>query len=104
MAWTLANGQEGGVTQVLGVFDLRNLQPTCIDFEFVSFLIETIYQFYPQRLGQVLLVEPPPFIFEAAWEVIRPQLGRHADIVRFVKLEELKKEYFTPETLPRDFR
>lgn len=41
------------VTQVLGVFDLRGLNPTCLDFEFISFLIETIYKYYPQRLGQV---------------------------------------------------
>jgi len=41
------------VTQILGVFDLRGLNPTCLDFEFISFLIETIYKYYPQRLGQV---------------------------------------------------
>ena len=92
------------MTQVLGIFDLRNLSPTNLDFAFVSFLIEVIYQFYPQRLGQVLLVQPPPFVFEAAWEVIKPQIGRHADIVRFVQVDELRREYFTHETLPRDFR
>jgi hypothetical protein len=26
-------------------------------------------RYYPQRLGQVLLVAPPPFVFEAAWKV-----------------------------------
>jgi len=92
------------VTQVLGVFDLRGLSPACVDFEFITFLIDTVYKYYPQRLGQVLLVSPPPFVFEAAWEVIRPQLGRHADIVRFVTLSELRKDYFTPATLPHDFR
>ena len=103
VASSAEDGAAGGVTQVLGVFDLRNLTPTCIDFEFVSFLIDTIYNFYPQRLGQVLLVQPPPFVFEAAWEIIKPQIGKHADIVRFVQLDELS-EYFTPETLPADFR
>lgn len=97
---------DGGtaVSQIIGVFDLRGLGPQTFDFEFVAFLIETIYRYYPQRLGQVLLVAPPPFVFEAAWKVILPQLGRHADVVRFVSLRELRAEYFTPETLPLDFR
>ena len=55
-------------------------------------------------LKQVLLVAPPPFVFEAAWEVIRPQIGRHADIVRFVTIEELRRGYFLPATLPVEFR
>lgn len=94
----------GEPEQLLGVFDLRRLHPACVDFEFIVFLIDTIYRFYPQRLGQVLLVEPPPFVFEAAWAVIKPQLGRHADIVRFVSLRDLRREYFTADTLPPDFR
>ena len=34
-----------GVTQALGVFDLRGLGPQCLDFEFISFLVETIYRY-----------------------------------------------------------
>ena len=103
VASTAEEGRANGVTQLLGIFDLRDLSPANVDFEFCSFLIESIYQYYPQRLGQVLLVEPQGF-FTVAWEVIRPQLGRHADVVRFVGLNELRSEYFTPETLPDDFR
>jgi hypothetical protein len=73
---------------------LLNLRPLSID------LLPSI----STSLKQVLLVAPPPFVFEAAWEVIRPQIGRHADIVRFVTVEELRRGYFTPATLPTEFR
>lgn len=40
------NWADGGaaVSQILGVFDLRGLGPQSLDFEFVAFLIETIYR------------------------------------------------------------
>ena len=40
------NWADGGaaVSQLLGVFDLRGLGPQSLDFEFVAFLIETIYR------------------------------------------------------------
>ena len=41
------------VAQILGVFDLRELSADNLDFEFVTFLIDTIYRYYPLRLGQV---------------------------------------------------
>ena len=41
------------VQQILGVFDLRELSADNLDFEFVTFLIDTIYRYYPLRLGQV---------------------------------------------------
>ena len=41
---------EGQVSQLLGVFDLRGLTPACIDFEFITFLIEVIYKYIPRTL------------------------------------------------------
>ena len=126
------------VQQILGVFDLRELSADNLDFEFVTFLIDTIYRYYPLRLGQVyttafkkirntlhtrspisplsplsptthttppqvLLVEATG-IFSTAWPVIRPALGKHGSLVRFISADELRKEYFTPETVPDEFR
>jgi len=34
----------GEPEQLLGVFDLRRLHPACVDFEFIVFLIDTIYR------------------------------------------------------------
>ena len=94
---------EGDASQILGIFDLRQLSPESLDFEFVFFLIDAIYNYYPQRLGQVLLLEAPFMVFQPAWGMIQPALGKHGGIVRFVDRKQLRT-YFTPETLPKEFR
>lgn len=55
------------------------------------------------RMGQVLLVDAP-WIFKAPWQVIKPLLRKYQALVRFVTSEQLAAEFFTPETLPADFR
>ncbi len=54
-------------------------------------------------MGQVLLVDAP-WIFKAPWQVIKPLLRKYQALVRFVTSEQLAAEFFTPETLPADFR
>ena len=51
----------------------------------------------------MLLVEATG-IFSTAWPVIRPALGKHGNLVRFISADELRREYFTPETVPDEFR
>lgn len=68
----------------------------------VSLQIDVFFLYYPKRLGQVLLVEAP-WAFEPGWKLVKPWLRKYAGLVRFVKAEELRREYFTPETVPPDF-
>ncbi len=44
-----------------------------------------------------------PWGFQPGWEVVKPWLKKYAALVRFVSREELRKEFFTPETCPEEF-
>lgn len=65
--------------------------------------IEAFFKYYPRRVGQVLLVESP-WLFKPLWQVLKPLMGKYSALVRFVSVDDLKKEFFTPETLPAEFK
>ncbi|KAG1673571.1 hypothetical protein FOA52_003871 [Chlamydomonas sp. UWO 241] len=101
-----SRGGSAGVhgEQIVGVFDLRGFQiPRNADFVFAAFMVEAFFEYYPKRVGQVLFVDAP-WVFGPAWEVIRPLMRKYAALVRFVSIDELKREFFTPETLPLVFK
>ena len=56
--------KEGG-EQVLALVDLRQVGPQNVDVPFLLWLIMTLRSYFPKRLGQVALVDPPPVLFEA---------------------------------------
>lgn len=90
--------------QIVGIFDMRDFQvPQNADFAFARFMVEAFFEYYPRRVGQVLFVEAP-WVFYPAWEVIKPLMRKYAALVRFVDLNDLSKEFFSPETLPADFK
>ncbi|KAL8170716.1 hypothetical protein V2J09_022520 [Rumex salicifolius] len=92
-----------GQEQILGIFDLRGFGTDNIDMDFLTFVFEVFYSYYPKRLGQLLFVEAPS-IFRKIWRVVRPLLKSHAALVRFCSLKDLKDEYFTDDTLPPNFK
>ena len=65
--------------------------------------VDAFFSYYPKRLGQVLFVDAP-WGFNAGWSVVKPWLQKYAALVTFVSREELRKQYFTPQTVPDDFR
>lgn len=95
----LAAGKE----QILGIIDLRGFSARNADLKFLTFLFDVFYYYYPKRLGQVLFVEAP-FIFKPIWQVAKPLLRSYTSLVRFCSVETVRKEYFTEETLPENFR
>ncbi|CAK7325060.1 unnamed protein product [Dovyalis caffra] len=92
-----------GKEQILGIFDLRGFSNENADLKFLTFLFNVFYYYYPSRLGQVLFVEAP-FIFKPIWHVAKPLLRSYASLASFCSVETLRKEYFTEETLPTNFR
>nr|GMC72261.1 phosphatidylinositol transfer protein CSR1 isoform X1 [Ipomoea batatas] len=64
---------------------------------------DVFYYYYPRRLGEVLFVEAP-FIFQPVWQLAKPMLKSYASLVRFCSVAEVRKEYFTEETIPASFR
>lgn len=95
----LPKGQE----TVLGIFDLQGFNNKNSDLGFVRFLVDIFFTYYPKRLGQVLFVDAP-WIFQPGWSIVKPWLGKYAGLVAFVKRKELQQQYFTPETVPDDFK
>lgn len=61
------------------------------------------FTYYPKRLGQVLMVDAP-WVFQPPWQLIKPLLRKYSGLVRFVSAESLRNDYFTPETVPPDFK
>ena len=61
----IAKAQEEGGEQVLALVDLRQVGPQNVDVPFLLWLIMTLRSYFPKRLGQVALVDPPPVLFEA---------------------------------------
>ncbi|XP_078149327.1 sec14p-like phosphatidylinositol transfer family protein isoform X1 [Carex rostrata] len=92
-----------GSENILGIFDLRGFNIENGDFQFLKFLIDVFYYYYPKRLSQVLFVDAP-FVFKPMWQLVRPLLKSYASLVRFCDAETVRKEYFTAHTIPPDFR
>uniref|UniRef100_A0A7S1PZT7 CRAL-TRIO domain-containing protein n=1 Tax=Alexandrium catenella TaxID=2925 RepID=A0A7S1PZT7_ALECA len=92
----------GPAEQALGIFDLRGFSPLQWDPEFVLFLIDALYNYYPGRVARVLLVGAPD-IFTAFWETVRPLLGRYAALADFVSAEDVRRRYFAPGLAPPEF-
>ncbi|CAD6340591.1 unnamed protein product [Miscanthus lutarioriparius] len=91
-----------GAETILGIFDLRGFRVENGDLQFLKFLIDVFYYYYPKRLGQVLFVDAP-FVFQPMWQVVKPLLKYYASLVRFCDAETVRKEYFKEETVPLDF-
>jgi hypothetical protein len=92
-----------GAEQMLGVFDLKGFELRNADLAFVAFLVEAFFEYYPRRVGQVLLVDAP-WIFQAPWRAIRPLLRKYSALVRFVDRETLAREFFGGEGLEQPLR
>ncbi|CAE8621715.1 unnamed protein product [Polarella glacialis] len=101
-----AQTQEGQrkAEQALGIFDVRDFSPLNIDPDFVSFLIDALYNYYPSRVSRVLFVGAPE-LFRGFWATaVRPLLGRYAALADFVSVEEVRDQYFAPGKAPPDFQ
>ncbi|KAJ4712379.1 Sec14p-like phosphatidylinositol transfer family protein [Melia azedarach] len=92
-----------GKDQILGILDLRGFGTQNADLEFLTFLFDVFYYYYPKRLSEVLFVDAP-FIFKPFWELVKPLLKSYASLVKFCSMETVRKEYFTEATLPDNFR
>jgi len=66
-------GEERGVEKICLVFDLSGFSSASMDYELVRELFVLLANYYPERLGQVLLWSAPS-VFSAFWRVIRPYI------------------------------
>ena len=89
-----------GVDSVVGIFDLRGFGLNNADFAFVRFLIQAFFFYYPKRAGEVLMVDAP-WAFMPPFELMRPMLGKYAQLIRFVSRAEARR-YFRAGEAPPD--
>lgn len=92
-----------GQHKILGIFDLRGFGSQNADLKFLTFLFDVFYYYYPSRLDEVLFVDAP-FIFQPIWQFTKPLVKSYASLVKFCSVETVRKEYFTEETIPSNFR
>lgn len=92
-----------GVEEILGIMDLRGFRIENSDVSYLKFLIDVFYYYYPKRLGQLLFVDAP-FVFQPIWQLVKPLMRSYASLVRFCDAKTIRKEYFTEETVPVDFK
>lgn len=88
--------------QFAAIVDLRGAGSGAVDIQFLIWLVNTLRNFYPKRLGLIALVDPPKIIFQAAWSLIQPYMGKHAALVRLVTAAEVRNHYFPTGKLPSD--
>jgi hypothetical protein len=89
-----------GVENVMGIFDLRGFGLHNVDFVFVKFLIEAFFFYYPKRAGEVLMVDAP-WAFMPPYEMMKPMLGKYAELMKFVSKQDVRT-YFKPGEVPRE--
>jgi len=80
---------------VMCVYDLRGFSMKNADIDFTKFFISCIFDYYPKRISQVLLVDAP-FVFKPVWAIIKPLMGKYSSLVKFVKAKEAN-EFFTSD-------
>lgn len=90
-------GEGAGAPETLMcVFDLRGFTMKNADIDFVKFFIKCIFDYFPKRISQVLLIEPP-WVFTPVWQIVKPLMGKYAALVKQVKAKDAKA-YFDPES------
>jgi CRAL/TRIO domain len=87
-----------GVDTVIGIFDLADFGLGNADFSFVRFLIQCFFFYYPKRAGEVLMVDAP-WAFMPPFSVMKPLLGKYAELIKFVSRREAAA-YFRPGEAP----
>eukprot|EP00238_Polyblepharides_amylifera_P012453 CAMPEP_0196583192 /NCGR_PEP_ID=MMETSP1081-20130531/42482_1 /TAXON_ID=36882 /ORGANISM="Pyramimonas amylifera, Strain CCMP720" /LENGTH=201 /DNA_ID=CAMNT_0041904003 /DNA_START=310 /DNA_END=915 /DNA_ORIENTATION=- len=80
---------------VLCIFDLRGFGPRNADLPFLQFFTKVMFQYFPKRISQVLLVEPP-FVFAPLWQAVKPLLGKYSSLVKNIQARELDN-YLGPD-------
>lgn len=92
----------GQVDNLQALLCRQNVYRSCCERCQCDLQVDVFFLYYPKRLGQVLMLDAP-WGFQPGWEVVKPWLKKYAALVRFVSREELRKEFFTPETCPEEF-
>lgn len=88
--------EEGTVVLDMGNVGMKNL-----DYQYIKFMIGAMQSYYPECLGQALIVNAP-WTFNTVWSVVRRWLDPVVESkIRFVKDGNELAEYIDPIHIPR---
>lgn len=97
----LRMGAEQGLERVIVVFTLQGFGVKCMDYNFVKRFLFIMANYYPERLGQILLWNAPT-IFNIFWGIVHPWINPNtAQKVMFVDTESLES-FIAPDQFPED--
>ena len=85
----LYDSESSSVETVVTVFDLDGFNTDSFDVDFLRFFAQAIFDYFPKRVSQVLLVDAPMF-FKPMWSTAKPLLGTYGDIATFVNRREAR--------------
>lgn len=89
--------KKGGESEeVVFVFNLNDFGMYCMDFEWVQLFTDTLKYNYPLVVNKVFVVDSP-FIFNAAWAVIKPWVT--GDVVHFIGQADLENHIHSSAVL-----
>eukprot|EP01026_Neomeris_dumetosa_P036174 TRINITY_DN2910_c1_g1_i5.p1 TRINITY_DN2910_c1_g1~~TRINITY_DN2910_c1_g1_i5.p1 ORF type:complete len:104 (+),score=15.53 TRINITY_DN2910_c1_g1_i5:2-313(+) len=92
-----------GQDNILAIFDMRAYGPGNTDLQFIKFLIDLLFIYYPKRVGRVLVVESP-WVFRPVWEVVKPLLFKYAQLVQFCSLRDVWERFDSMDEVPVQLR
>ena len=87
--------------KIVILFDLAGFTMSCMDYEVVKMLVNTLQYNYPETLKVALIVNAP-MLFSACWILIKSWLDPiTASKVSFVNLQQLE-QYLDKDSIPMD--
>lgn len=87
--------------KIVILFDLSGFTLSCMDYEVVKMLVNTLQYNYPETLKVALIVNAP-MLFSACWMIIKGWLDPvTAAKVNFVNLQKLE-QYIDKDSIPLD--
>ncbi|KAF6136955.1 hypothetical protein GIB67_030719 [Kingdonia uniflora] len=89
--------------EILGIFDIRGFSTGNADLQFLKFLFDAFYYYYPKRLEQFLFVDAP-FVFLPLWQLVKPLLRSYASLETLSDfIASCVPPPYNPPVLMRDF-
>ncbi|KAA8495424.1 CRAL-TRIO domain-containing protein [Porphyridium purpureum] len=92
-----------GVETIMVIIDLKGFSIANADLNLARYLIEVFFTYYPRRLDQLLFVDAP-LVFKPTWLAIKPLLRSYAQLVSFVKRDDVSEYFRSPAEVPNDFK
>eukprot|EP01095_Lingulamoeba_sp_RSL-Kostka_P013718 TRINITY_DN574_c0_g9_i1.p1 TRINITY_DN574_c0_g9~~TRINITY_DN574_c0_g9_i1.p1 ORF type:complete len:316 (+),score=98.46 TRINITY_DN574_c0_g9_i1:483-1430(+) len=92
-----------GIHQSTLCFDLGGWSLKCMDYQFMKFMIEIAQNYFPDSLGQCLIVNSP-WLFKGCWKILKGWIDPDTvKKVHFVDTYANLQDYIDVESIPAEY-